>query len=192
MRRRTRAVIASAALIASLSGSACGNEAPEVVAPRPVPEGLVPATVLENKLAFYETGLESAKKAFAEAGPLSLASDGRLWELRLGDRLIGVLQLTTLMPDVDLQDTGHRDSITRQLLPSVRDRIDIGDVAVWTSTSQGKTSYVWFGDRMFALLTIKPGSEDAIDTEAVLQGVLDHMVASDSWKYVYFDDEEEA
>lgn len=189
---RVRSVIASAALVATVLAGACGNDEPEVVAPRPVPEGLVPATVLENKLGFYETGIESARKAFAEAGPLSLASDGRLWELRLGDRLIGVLQLTTLMPDVDLQNTDHRDSITRQLLPSVRDRIDIGDVAVWTSTSQGKTTYVWFADRMFALLTLKPGSEDAIDTEAVLQDVLDHMVAADSWKYVYFDDETEA
>ena len=189
---RVRSVIASAALVATVLAGACGNDEPEVVAPRPVPEGLVPATVLENKLGFYETGIESARKAFAEAGPLSLASDGRLWELRLGDRLIGVLQLTTLMPDVDLQNIDHRDSITRQLLPSVRDRIDIGDVAVWTSTSQGKTTYVWFADRMFALLTLKPGSEDAIDTEAVLQDVLDHMVAADSWKYVYFDDETEA
>ena len=189
---RFRRLVASATLVATVLAGGCGNDEPEVVAPRPVPEGLVPATVLENKLGLYETGLESAKKAFAEAGPLSLASDGRLWEVRLGDRLIGVLQLTTLMPEVDLQNTDHRDSITRQLLPSVRDRIDIGDVAVWTSTSQGKTSYVWFGDRMFALLTLKPGSEDAIDTEAVLQDVLDHMVGADSWKYVYFDDEAEA
>lgn len=192
MTRRARRLTALTALVATLVAASCGNDAPEVVAPRPVPEGLVPASVLENKLGLYETGLESARNAFAEAGPLSLASDGRLWEVRLGDRLVGVLQLTTLMPEVDLQNDDHRNSITRQLLPSVRDRIDIGDVAVWTSTSQGKTTYVWFADRMFALLTLKPGSEDAIDTEAVLQDVLDHMVAADSWKYVYFDYEAEA
>jgi hypothetical protein len=187
---RRRVVIA--ALVSSLVLAACGNRDAEVVAPRPVPEGLVPAMVLDNKLGFHASGLEAARRAFAEAGPLSLASDGRLWEMRLGDRLVGILQLTTLMPEVDLQDESHRDAITRQLLPSVRDRIDIGDIAVWTATTQGKTTYLWFGKRMFALLTVKPGSEDDIDTEAVLEDVLDHMVAADGWVYEYFDDLEEA
>ena len=186
-----RLLVIAVALAIGLIAGACGDGEREVVLPRPVPDGLVPTSVQADKLAFYESGIEAAKNAFAEAGPDSLASDGRLWELRLGDRLVGVLQITTLMPDVDLQNTDHRDAITRQLLPSVRDRLDIGDVAVWTATSQGKTTYLWFGERLFALLTVKPGSEDAIDTEGVLQDVLDHMVAADQWKYVYFDDEDE-
>lgn len=185
-----RALVAAAVTVA-LAGSACGKEEEAVVAPRPVPDGLVPPSVHQSQLAFYDSELPGVREAFSEAGPDSLASDGRLWELRTGDRLVGVLQLTTLMPEVDLHEKKHRESILRQLMPSVRDRIDIGDVPVWTSTASGKSTFLWFGDRMFALLTMKPGSEDAIEPETVVREVLDHMVASDSWEYVYFDDEEE-
>lgn len=188
--RSIRSLVAMLAVVAASLGG-CGKEEAPVVAPAPVPAGLVPASVQGAQLAFYETELPGAIQAFADAGPDSLASDGRLWELRIGDRLVGVLQLTTLLPEVDLTDVDHRDSIVKQLLPSARDRIDIGDVAVWTATSSGKTSYLWFGDGMFCLLTIKPGTDDAIEPEAVLQDVLDHMVAAEGWDYVYFDDEAE-
>ena len=186
-----RAVLVAAVITLSLGASACGNEPEAVVVPKPVPDGLVPATAQGNKLGFYETQVENARKSFAEAGPDSLAADGRLWELRTGDRLVGVLQLTTLMPDVDLQEVDHRDALVRQMLPAARDRIDVGDVAVWTATASGRSTYLWFGEGMFALFTVKPGSDDAIEPEAVLQDVLDHMVAAESWKYVYFDDEDE-
>lgn len=189
-RSARRAVGIVLVAVASFTGAACGNEPEEVAAPVLVPDGLVPATVQSETLAFYETQAPGAVKAFADAGPDSLAADGRLWELRIGDRLIGVLQLTTLLPEVDLLDAGNRDSIVKQLLPTARDRLDIGDVAVWTSTASGKTSFLWFGEGMFSLLTVKPGTDDAIEPEAVLQEVLDHMVAADGWEYVYFDEEE--
>jgi hypothetical protein len=189
VRRQTAVVLLAAAI--ALAGASCGNDAPEVAAPAPVPAGLVPASVHDSQLAFYETELPGAIQAFSDAGPDSLAADGRLWELRIGERLVGVLQLTTLLPEVDLTDVDHRDSIVKQLLPAARDRIDIGDVAVWTATSSGKTSYLWFGEDMFCLLTIKPGTDDAIEPEPVLQDVLDHMVAAEGWDYVYFDDDAE-
>jgi hypothetical protein len=188
--RRPRRIVAFAVVVVVLALGGCGDEGPEMVVPALVPEGLVPATVRNEQLAFYETQVASARDAFANAGPDSLASDGRLWELRIADRLVGVLQLTTLLPDVDLLEQDHRDAIVKQLLPTARDRLDIGDVAVWTSTSSGKSSYLWFGRDMFALLTIKPGSSDAIEPELVLQDVLDHMVASEGWEYVYFDEDE--
>lgn len=191
--RRRRGFRSLGALVLALAVGvgACGDEPEPVVAPALVPEGLVPASVQGDSLAFYETQAPGAVKAFADAGPDSLAADGRLWELRIGDRLIGVLQLTTLLPEVDLLDKDHRDTIVKQLMPTARDRIDIGDVAVWTATSSGKTSYLWFGEDMFCLLTIKPGTDDAIEPEAVLQDVLDHMVAAEGWDYVYFDDDAE-
>lgn len=189
MRRPLLTVVALVSL--AVVGGACGNESRQVVAPKPVPDGLVPAKISSDALAFYESEVESARSAFTEAGPNSLAADGRLWELRTGDRLVGVLQLTTLLSDVDIQEQSHRDAIVKQLLPASRDRIDIGDVAVWTSTSSGRSTYVWFGDGMFAMLTVKPGTDDPIEPEGVLQDVLDHMVGSDSWKYVYFDEEDE-
>ena len=193
-RRQLGARLVGVALAVALAGGAgaCGNEPEEVAAPVLVPEGLVPATVQGENLAFYETEAPGAIKAFADAGSDSLAADGRLWELRVGDRLIGVLQVTTLLPEVDLLDAGHRNTIVKQLLPTARDRLDIGDVAVWTATASGKTSFLWFGEGMFSLLTVKPGTDDAIEPEVVLQDVLDHMVASEGWKYVYFDDEDGA
>lgn len=188
--RRVSALAAVLLAIATALGG-CGDDPEPVVAPVLVPEGLVPVAVQGDSLAFHETEAPGAVKAFADAGADSLAADGRLWELRIGDRLIGVLQLTTLLPEVDLLDADHRDTIVKQLLPTGRDRLDIGDVTVWTSTSSGKTSFLWFGEGMFCLLTIKPGTDDAIEPEAVLQDVLDHMVAADGWDYVYFDDETE-
>jgi hypothetical protein len=186
-----RRAVAVLLLTGALLGlGACGDGEREVVAPLPVPDGLVPERVQGDQLAFYETSVAGARKAFADAGEDSLASDGRLWELRTGDRLVGVLQVTTLLPEVDLLEAEHRDAIVKQLLPTARDRIDIGDVAVWSSTSSGKSTYVWFGDGLFSLLTLKPGSDDSIEPEAVLQDVLDHMVAADAWEYVYFDEEE--
>lgn len=188
--RRPRAVVVVLALAAALITSSCGDD-PEVVAPpRLVPQGLVPASVQSKTLGFYESESPAAVKAFSEAGANSLAADGRLWELRIGDRLVGVLQLTTLLPELDLQENSNRDTIVKQLLPSGRDRLDIGDVAVWTATSGGKTSFLWFGEGMFSLLTIKPGTGDEIQPEAVLQEVLDHMVAAEGWEYIYFDDDE--
>ena len=185
-----RRMLAIALAVAALGAGGCGDDPVEVAAPPPVPDGLVPATVQNDQLAFYETQVASAREAFANAGPESLASDGRLWELRIADRLVGVLQLTTLLPEVDLLESDHRDAIVKQLLPTARDRLDVGDVAVWTATSSGKTSYLWFGESLFALLTVKPGSGDTIEPELVLQDVLDHMVATDGWEYVYFDEEE--
>ena len=185
-----RRAVSIALVVAALALGGCGDDEPEAAAPPPVPEGLVPAKVMNDQLAFYETQVASAREAFANAGPDSLASDGRLWELRIADRLVGVLQLTTLLPDVDLLERDHRDAIVKQLLPTARDRLDVGDVAVWTTTSSGKSSYLWFGESMFALLTVKPGSGDTIEPELVLQDVLDHMVAAEAWEYVYFDEEE--
>jgi hypothetical protein len=174
---------------AAVALGACGDGTAAVVAPQPVDASLVPASVLGDAFAFHETALP-VKKAFAEVGPKSLAADGRLWELRKADRLVGVLQLTTLLPEVDLLDKPLREAIVKQLLPTSRDHFEVGDVAVWSSESQGKTSYVWFGDGLLALMTVKPGANDALEPEVVLGDVLDHMVAARAWQYVYFDDDE--
>jgi hypothetical protein len=184
--RRRRAIAAGLVLLAL---AACGDGTRVPVAPESVADGLVPARVLDDAYAFHETDLP-VKRTFAEAGAKSLAADGRLWELRKSDRLVGVLQVTTLLPEVELLETRVRDSIVKQLLPTARERFDIGDVSVWSSSAAGKTSFVWFGDGLFALMTIKPGSNDALEPERVLDDVLDHMVSADAWQYVYFDDEE--
>lgn len=186
---KTLGVLLGATLMLSFLAS-CGTGEAEVLTPRAVADGLVPDTIAGGRLAFAETKVEEARLAFTEAGDDSLASDGRLWELRIGDRLVGVLQLTTLDHDVDLQDDNDRESIVKQLLPTARDRFDVGDVTIWSTASQGKTIYLWFGRGMFALFTLKPASGDEVDPETTLAALLDHMVATDAWEYEYFDPED--
>ena len=170
--------------------SACGEDAP-VVKPAAVPDGMVPHQVQSAQYAFHESELPQVKNAFANAGANSLVADGRLYEMRKADRLVGVLQLSTLDPELDLADEKHRNQVVSQIMPTVRDRITVGDVQVFTSNANNKTVFLWFERDMFNLLTIKPGSEDQLDAEAVLTEVLDHQTATSTWEPLYFDDEEE-
>lgn len=185
------AALVLALVVATPLLGACGKEAP-VVKPASVPDGLVPDTVQGGTYAFAESQLAQVRDAFANAGANSLVVDGRLWELRRADRLVGILQISTLLPELDLLRKDHRNQVIDQIMPTARDEILIGDVQVFTSSANQKTVYLWFADRMFNLLTLKPGSGDDLDPEQVLTEVLDQQSKSPAWKPVYFDDEEEA
>ena len=188
MRRGLLAVVVVVAVGALLGG--CGDDAP---APKPaaVPDGLVPDAVHDGSYAFYESTLPQVKSAFANAGANSLVADGRMWELRRADRLVGILQVSTLVPSLDLQEEDHRNQVISQIMPVGRDRLTVGDVTVFVSTAKQKFVYLWFSDRMFNLLTIKPGSGDDLDPERVMTEVLDHETQSPGWTPIYFDDEDE-
>lgn len=184
------AMRAPAILVMLVALGGCGNDRVEVVAPAAVPPGLVPASVQSNSYAFYKSELPGVQDAFANAGPNSVAADGELWELRKGDRLVGALQLTTLLPEVDLTDEDHRNQILRQLLPTARDQVVIDDVNVWISESGTKSVYLWFGSDMYALMTLKAGSEDDLDSDQVLTEVVTYAASSDNWKPLYIDDDD--
>jgi hypothetical protein len=186
---RAASVAAVVATMAVASGGCGGDDAAPEVKPASVPEDLVPPAVQDNRFAFYESQLPQVKQSFADAGDDSLAADGELWELRKGDRLVGSLQLTTLMPEVDLADEDHRNAILSQLLPTNRDQFLVDEVRVWSTSSNNKTIYLWFGRDLYALMTLKGGSEDELDPERVLGEVVAYNVASDDWKPLYIDDE---
>jgi len=186
--RRSRRV-AAAIVVVALAFGACGGDAPPPIRPSKVPDGLVPSGVQSNNFMFYESTLPQVKEAFANAGRLSLAADGRLYELRKGDRLVGALQLTTLLPEVDLHNPEHRNKILRQLLPTSRDEFMIDEVNVWAVVTDEKQVYLWFAEDMYALLTLKPGSDDNLDPETVVKEVVTHNASSDAWKPLYIDDE---
>jgi hypothetical protein len=186
---RGRLVVAAAVLLAVLVAPACGGDEAPPVRPAKVPDGLVPTGVQANAFLFYESTLPQVKDAFASAGKRSLAADGRLYELRKDDRLVGALQLTTLLPDVDLHKGEHRDKILRQLLPTGRDEFMVGEVNVWAVVTDEKQMYLWFAENMYALLTLKPGSDDNLDPEGVLTEVVNHSSSSDAWKPLYIDEE---
>ena len=187
----TRRFVATVALLAALTVGACGDDPEPQAKPANVPEGIIPETVQGGEFAFYESELVSAKEAFANAGPNSLAADGRLWELRKGDRLVGSLQLTTVMPEVDLSKKEHREMILHQLLPTARDQVLIDEVNVWGTETKTKATYLWFGRDIYALMTLKGGSEDNLDPNQILTEVVSHSAASDNWKPLYIDEEVE-
>jgi hypothetical protein len=180
--------VAVAVAVVGLGAGACGKDAPP---PKPaaVPDGLVPDAVQGGAYAFYESTIPQVKGAFANAGKNSLVADGRMWELRKADRLVGILQVSTLLPTVDLLKDKHREQVISQIMPTARDQITVGDVTVFVSTANQKSVYLWFSEQTFNLLTIKPGTGDDLDPEAVMTEVLDHETQSTGWKPIYFDDE---
>lgn len=176
------------AVLIGLTLGACGDEPAPQVLPIDVPDGLVPAKVQGDKFAFFESELPSVRDAFSNAGPDSLAADGRLWELRVGDRLVGALQISSLMPEVNLEDRDHRGMIVGQLLPTSRDQFEISDVTVWSSVAREKTVYLWFSKNMYAVLTLKGGSQDELDPEQVVSEVVAQNVLSEQWDPLYIDE----
>jgi hypothetical protein len=186
--RRRAAVFAI--LVLAIGVGACGDE-PKPVKPAAVPDGIVPTAVQGGRYAFFESELPQVRDAFANAGANSLVADGRLWELRRDDRLVGILQVSTLLPELDLLEKDHRHQVIDQIMPTARDEIVVGDVQVFTSAVSQKTVFLWFADHTFNLLTLKPGSGDDLDPEQVMTEVLDHQTQSPAWRPVYFDDEDE-
>lgn len=182
--------VASLLLVAVLGAGlgACGGGTPVAVKPARVPEGIVPPRVQGDKFGFYESQSPQVKDAFANGGDNSLVADGRLWELRTGDRLIGLLQMSTLLPAVNLRNKSHRDKVVNQIMPLARDQITVDDVPVFTSLSNQKSTFLWFGSNIFFVLTIKPGSEDHLDAEGVLSDVIAFAEQTHKWKPLYFDD----
>ena len=179
------------AVVAVLAVGACGGKDAPPPKPAAVPDGLVPDAVQGGAYAFYESTLPQVKSAFANAGKNSLVADGRMWELRKADRLVGILQVSTLVPGLDLTNEDHRNQVINQIMPAARDRLTVGDVTVFVSNIDQKTVYLWFSSHTFHLLTIKPGSGDDLDPEAVMTEVLDHETQAQGWSPIYFDDEDE-
>ena len=188
----SRRLAAAALVVATLVGAgACGRDDAPPPKPAAVPDGLVPDAVQGGTYAFYESNLPQVKTAFANAGKNSLVADGRMWELRRADRLVGILQVSTLVPGLDLSNEDHRDQVINQILPTARDRLTVGDVTVFVSTADQKSVYLWFSKQTFHLLTLKPGSADDLDPEQVMTEVLDHETQAPGWSPIYFDDEDE-
>jgi hypothetical protein len=169
----------------------CGGDDRPPPKPAAVPDGLVPDAVQGGAYAFYESTLPQVKTAFANAGKNSLVADGRMWELRKADRLVGILQVSTLVPGLDLLNEDHRNQVISQIMPTARDQVTVGDVSVFVTTADQKSVYLWFSQQTFHLLTIKPGSGDDLDPEAVMTEVLDHETQAPGWSPIYFDDEGE-
>jgi len=174
--RRLVTVVVIALLAASTA--ACGGSS-KAVAPTEVDPKLAPPAIGTN-LKLYENRDRRTIHAFANAGKRSLVADGRIWEIRRADRLIGTLQISTVLPTVDLTKDTLRDSMVRQILPGSLSSIRIGDVEVFTSEVNGKAVYVWFGKRLFEVLQLRDRATK--DFEPLATQVIDHQATIPSWE----------
>jgi hypothetical protein len=176
--RRAGAVVAALLALAALG--ACGSDAAPEVAPPAVDVALAPPAVGVD-LALHENLDDETVAAFANAGEHSLVGDGRIWEIRRADRLVGALQISTVLPDVDLADGGQRESIVRQIIAGSLTRIRIDDVEVYTTVVDDKAVYVWFGRTVFEVLQLKDRELDG-GYEDVAAEIIRHQATVPSWE----------
>lgn len=167
-------------LVVALLFGACSTGEAVTAPPLRVDPALAPKAVVGGTLKLYENQQKATLDAFRKAGPTSLVDDGRVWEIRRVDRLVGTLQISTLREDVDVSRDETRSLIVREVIPESDSRIRVERVEVHAVTSLDKTVYVWFGKRMYEVLILK-GLEGA-DPEGVLSDMLKHQATVSSWE----------
>jgi hypothetical protein len=160
--------------------SACSDGTSEQPIAARVADELAPAGIGEN-LLLHENRDESTVAAFANLGPDSLLADGRIWEIRRKDRLIGTLQISTVLPEVDLYDVDERDRIAQQVIPGQLTRLRVEGVEVYAAENGDKALYVWFGENVFEIMQIKDTRLEG-KFESLLAAVLTHQSTVDAWK----------
>jgi len=174
VKRAVALVVAAVAVTFPLA--ACGGGGSSTAVPTKVSTSLIPSSLSSGKLALAED--KSAHKRFASAGSDSLVSDGRLWAVRDGNRLVATLQVSTLAPKVDLADKKSKASLVASILPGTRESFEVGDVRVVSVSTEDKVVYLWFGASMFEVLQVKG---NGIDPEKVLGELLAFQLASPAW-----------
>jgi hypothetical protein len=164
--------------LATVVLSSCGRGEPKaVVVPEKVDTQLVPPGLGGGTLVLDEDG--KAKDAFAKLPKNALVADGRLYSIRQSERLVATLQMSTLLPEVDLTDPKRHDEIVGKLLPGVKQELRVAGLSVFQVAGDDKVVYVWFGRQMFEVLQVK-GSK--IEPEAVLAEIIGYQQASPAWK----------
>ena len=160
MRRVLMLVVTAIAAVTSACGTGSSTK---LVVPNSVPTSLVPAT-LEGNLTLTE--FLPARKAFAQAGPASLVSDGRVWAIRRGETLVGTLQISAVKSSVSLAKDSDRQAILDGVMTGTSyQTLDVGDLKVVASTAADRTLYLWFGPKLFEVLQLK-GTKVDPDTVA--------------------------
>jgi hypothetical protein len=167
-------------LVVLTGAAACGSGGDAVEVPlAKVPTSLVPAAIPSGGIKLFPNTDRETVKALASAGAHSLVADARLWELRQGERLVGALQIATVVPKLDLTRRENRQSVVRQIMPSTVSELTVANIDVAVTSANDKVVYLWFSQGMFQVLQLK-GSKLA--PEEVLTQILAYQTASDAWK----------
>jgi hypothetical protein len=167
-----RRFVAAVAVVLSVLATSCAGDG----TPRPlqaVPTALIPASLEAGGVTVTE--FTGAADGFAQAGDLSLVADGRLYELRRGDVLIGTLEIATLKPKVRLNSRSVQDQIRNQAVNGQLLGIGVEGVPVTVAKSAEKVAYFWFGPQLFELLIIKDPKDQS---EPVLRDLIRHQRAN--------------
>lgn len=175
MRGGLRAVMCVLAVSGAVTACGGGQKPPPPIA---VDAALAPEAVAPGNLKLFENTDTSTRKAFADAGQTALFADGRLWEIRRADRLVGTLQISTVVDKVDLRKSKTRNDIVAQILTAPI-RIRVHDVEVSATAAEDHGSYVWFGRHIVEILTLK-GVKDA-KLDDVLAAIIAHEQTVKSW-----------
>ena len=177
MKRSAR--VASLVVAASLLASGCGGSK-GTTAPPAVNAALAPVAVLDD-LKLYENTDKSTVRAFANAGETSLVADGKIWEIRRADRLVGTLQISTVLPTVDLTDERERDAIVGQIVNGDVVRLRINSVEVYSTVISDKATFLWFGLDVLEVMQIKDRALKDRYEEVATQ-IIDHQATVTAWK----------
>jgi hypothetical protein len=169
------------ALVLVLLALAAGCGDGEGPSPRPaaVETALAPGEVGDG-LKLFENQSEETVAAFANAGERTLVADGRIWEIRRADRLVGTLQISTVLPDVDLSEPDLKDALVRQIIPGSLSSIRIGATEVFTAVVDEKAVFVWFGKGLYEVLQLK--DKNIEDFEAIATDVIEHQETLPAWE----------
>lgn len=177
MTRRLAAFVALLVVGGLLAG--CGGAAGDEAAPPPsVPADIVPVTALAGELSVVENTSESTRKVLTGSVESSLVAETRVWELRRADRLVATLQVSTVLPRIDFDDQEIRERFAAQVILGERSRLRVGDVEVFTTTSNDKTVYLWFGADLYQVLQTK---DRELEPEALLADLVRFQHDKPGW-----------
>lgn len=179
--RRLLPVVLALGLLASACGGRAGAD--RTAPPPEVPVALVPPALSNGTLTLTED--DQARETFSKLGDRALVADGRLWQVRQGDRLVATLQVSTVKDKVDLAEEDQRAAIVKHILPGSRQEIDLSGVTVWMSEANDKSVFIWFARDLFQVLQVK---STKLDPEAVVSDLVAYQVTSPEWKGLGVDD----
>ena len=155
----------------------CAKPAPPV--PDPVPAVLAPATVLGGDLQLYQNTSPETVAAFHQDDSLSLISDGKMWEIRRNDRLVGTLEIVTLKPSVDVTRTSVREHLTSPILVGATSSLRLAGQEVDTVTrDDGVSTLVWFGKGLMEIVQLK---DHEVTGPELAQAIIEYQQTKPEW-----------
>ena len=174
---RPKAWLSAAPLLAVAAVTGCGHSAP--APPDPVPLSLAPTSVLAGSLHLYRNTAPDTLAAFRQDAKDALIADGKLWEIRRADRLIGTLEIATVKPNVNLERPSVRKNMTTPILVGQTSDIRLsGQEVSVVSSDDGVSTVVWFGKGLFEVLQVK---DTVVTGPQLAQAIIDYEQTRPEW-----------